>query len=249
MLTFFIEISFLTGVVAGLIDTIVGGGGLINLPVLLSFNLSPIMALGTNRLQGCIGELTSSLKFFFSGHLPIKKIAFGFFVTIIGSALGSFFDEKIAINFLGYFIPFILLFLILFLLVEKKIKKLNFPTMRPAIFFGIVIGFYNGFFGPSTGTFWIMALASFLKLDLKQSIMRAKPLNFIGNLTSLIIFMSVGSVSYSISIAMGAGQIIGAYTAAHFVIKKDVKMIKNIFLILSIGLMLSAFHKIFYSGV
>lgn len=242
-------LSVFTGVIAGFIDTIAGGGGLITVPVLLGFNLPPAIALGTNRLQGCIGEMTSSTKFLSSGELPIRDMLIGLFFTMIGATFGSLFDENISEKFLNHLIPLSLIFLIVFLVISKPPKentdkpKINKRTFF--VLFGLVIGFYNGFFGPSTGFFWITTLMVFLGINLRYAIMRAKPLNFIGNLASLFVFIYGGSVSWPIGLSMGAGQILGAYAGANFILVKNVKVIKPLFLSIAFILAVHILYKAF----
>lgn len=228
--------SFFTGTLAGFIDTVAGGGGLIAVPVLLGFNLPSVTALGTSRLQGSIGELTSSIAFFKSGELPVKEIILGIFFVVIGSILGSLFDLGTPKPFLNHLIPVVLIVLILFLLLHKgpnNNQKFDKPKINKTlffIFFGLLIGFYNGFFGPSTGFFWITALIVLQGINLRHAIIRAKPLNFVGTLVSLFVFILAGKVSWTVGLVMGAGQILGASTGARFVLVKNVKVIKPIFL-------------------
>jgi uncharacterized membrane protein YfcA len=238
--------GFFTGVFAGFFDTIAGGGGLITLPVLMGFNLPPVTALGTNRLQGCIGELTASIEFFKSGELPLKEIILGLFFAVIGATLGSLFDLGVPKQFLNHLIPIVLIILIIFLLTNKQHKESDKPRMKKTLFFiifGLLIGFYNGFCGPSTGFFWITTLIIFLGIDLRHAIMRSKPLNFIGNLASLSVFISAGTIAWSIGFAMAAGQIIGAYAGAQFVLVKNIKVIKPIFLTIAIILAAHMLYK------
>lgn len=97
---------------------------------------------------------------------------------------------------------------------------------------GSLIGFYNGFFGPGTGSIWALALIKCFKLDLQKATIYAKPLNLTGNLTALSIFIVGGRVDYLAAVLMGIGSFVGGRLGAHFVMYKDVKLLKTIFLLL-----------------
>ena len=106
--------------------------------------------------------------------------------------------------------------------------------MKPFLFyalFGLVIGFYDGFFGPGTGSFWTIALVLFLGLDLKAATAQTKIFNFTSNIVSLIVFFISGVVLIKVGIIMGAGQILGAYSGSTLVAKKEVIFVRYIFLI------------------
>lgn len=173
-------------------------------------------------------------------------------MTIIGAISGAILAVKINPIFLSYLMPILLLILFIFNLFNHKpatASKLHLKEKTFFVIFGLGIGCYNGFFGPSTGTFWTLALLYFLALDIKQAVMRTKPLNFIGNFSSLLIFIYHGAVSYAISIPMGMGQIIGANLGAHAVLKGNGKLIRIFFLIMTFIMLLHAFYKTFISFV
>ena len=94
-----------------------------------------------------------------------------------------------------------------------------------------MIGFYDGFMGPGTGSFWMFAFVSLLGLNLKSAVANTKILNFVSNIVSLFVFIIGGQILWMLGIIMGFGQMIGAYFGSHMVIKKEIKFIKTIFLI------------------
>lgn len=228
------SISIITGLVAGVIDTIAGGGGMITVPVLLALGLTPAQSLGTNRFQSIVGESTATLKFMQSGHLKLSSLKMGFLFTVIGSALGTVLVQQLHPHIMNKIIPILLLLLLLYSLFSAKfVHQETEPKFSKLIFFvcfGLGIGFYNGFFGPSTGSFWIAAFLIFLGFNLKNSVMHAKPLNLMGNITSFTVFALGGHVAYVIGMFMAVGQLIGAQIGAHLVIHKGTAFIRPVFI-------------------
>ena len=110
--------------------------------------------------------------------------------------------------------------------------------------FGLGIGFYDGFFGPGTGTFWTIALVVLLGLNLKKATAQTKVMNFTSNVVSLAVFLWSGNVLFAVGLLMGLGQIVGAYIGSNMVIKKEVKFIRLFFLTM-VGLTLL---KLIYSS-
>lgn len=106
------------------------------------------------------------------------------------------------------------------------------PSHHKFLALGSSIGFYNGFFGPGTGSIWALALMKCFKLDLRQATIYAKPLNLAGNLTALSIFIVGSRVDYVAAVLMGIGSFIGVRFGTHFVMYKHVKWLKIIFLLL-----------------
>lgn len=246
---FYIIIALLSviGFGAGLIDTLAGGGGLITVPALLAVGLPPALALGTNRLQACMGELNASLYFLRKKKITIKTLMQGLIFTGIGSTLGTILIQAIHEDIARKIIPWLLLGIILYTFFSPHVSREDVSRKMPeTVFFplfGFLIGFYNGFFGPGTGAFWVFALMFFLGLNIVNATVNAKPMNFIGNFVSLLWFMVGGNVSYGIAIAMGVGQLLGSYVGAHIVITKGAKLIKRLYIIMVMIMMVSLMMK------
>jgi uncharacterized protein len=190
-------ILFSTGIIAGFIDTVVGGGGLITVPVMLSVGLPPAITLGTNRLQGCIGEMTATTYYLKNNYIDFKSLIFGLAMTAIGSVLGTLVITFVHPDHLARILPILILLVLVYLLISPKLKERNKPLLNSHIFylvFGVLIGGYNGFFGPNTGSFWTIALMFFLAFDIRSAIMHSKALNFTGNLISLFIFIAINKI-------------------------------------------------------
>lgn len=236
--TFFM--SIVTGIVAGLVNSIGGGGGgLIATPVLLMLGLPPAVALGTNRLQGLVGDATSTFYYLRHKHLSLKDLKLGLCVVVIAAALGTFCVNHLHPEHLRLIITILLIVVFIYIAIPQKHKEHRQPRLKPTLFyliFGFAIGFYNGFFGPNTGSFWVIAGISFLAMDIPEAIIHGKPLNTIGTGTSFLIFAFYGKISYFLGLSMAFGQIIGSSYGSRFVVSQHKHLIRPIFLTI-IGLL------------
>lgn len=225
---------FATGLCAGFVDSIAGGGGLIALPVLFSVGLPPQTALGTNKLQGSFGTLSASYNYIKKGVVTFDENISGILFTLTGAALGAWAIQMMQAGFIERLIPVLLLFVFLYTLFTKNLDQgTGRPKMPNLIFyltFGLGLGFYDGFFGPGTGSFWTAALLIFLGLDMRKASGITRIMNFVSNIVALIVFIIGNNVLYSIGLCMAAGQIIGARTGSSLAIKKGAKFIRPIFL-------------------
>ncbi len=190
----------LAGFFGGLVDSIAGGGGLITLPALLAFGLPPHQALGTNKFQSTFGSITSSYNYVKHGGISLRPALWGIVFTIIGSAAGAQVVQLVRGDILDWIIPFLLLLILVYVLVSPDLgKHESHPRMKNAIFylvFGLGIGFYDGFFGPGTGSFWPVAMVLLLGLNLVQATGYTKVMNFTSNIVSLVVFLIGGKIVF-----------------------------------------------------
>ena len=108
------------------------------------------------------------------------------------------------------------------------------PLIAFSVVMGTLIGFYDGFFGPGTGSFWALAFVSLLGFNLSKATAHSKALNFVSNVTSLVVFLAGGKVVWTVGLLMGAGQFLGARTGSHLVIKKGTRLIKPLLIAVSL---------------
>lgn len=242
---------FVAAFMGGLFDALAGGGGIITLPALLMAGLPPTLALGTNRFQSCVGELTSSLNFILRGAVQLKNLWQGLVCAAIGSSLGTICIQHIHMELLQKAVPFFLLAILLYVIFSPRVGQTTerFPRISQATFYGLLgvsIGFYNGFWGPATGSFWIVAYVFFLGFNLQKAVMYAKPVNFMGNFISLLWFIAVGQIWYPLALLMGVAQVLGATLGARMVIKRGVGLIRPIFIGVSLIMTIDIFIKSYY---
>jgi uncharacterized protein len=163
---------FLTGLVAGFVDAMAGGGGVITIPVLLNAGMSPALALGTNKLQAAFGSASAVWHYRQAGLIDFRMCRIGIACTALGAIGGALCVRLVQPALLRQTIPWLLTAIALYLLLQPRIgEHEGRPRMSVATFhvlFGTAIGFYDGVFGPGTGTFWAMAYLLALGLDLQR---------------------------------------------------------------------------------
>ncbi len=244
---------FLTTVatVAGFIDTLAGGGGLLNLPALLFAGISPTFAFGTLRLQTIFAEFSASLHFFRYGEISFRPIGFALPIIFIAAASGTIALHYMPQLWLQKAIPFLLLlvfiwFLLMRLPQQELAKDDHTMSKKFACLSSPLIGFYNGFFGPGTGSIWMISLMSGLRWNLRLATMYAKPLNLVGNIGSLAVFLIIGKVAFIPGVCMAVGAFIGGRLGAHMVIYKGLKWLRIVFILLMLFAIMGTFYKYYY---
>jgi len=227
------------GFFAGFVDSIAGGGGLIALPALISAGFPPHLALGTNKLQSTCGTLTATLNYNRKNLVTFRETIQGIVFTAIGAGIGTITIQFLAADFLTKVIPIMLLAVFIYLLFSRELgmkeRKALLSSNRFYIIFGLVLGFYDGFFGPGTGSFWMLVFIMFLGVNLTKATAHTKVMNLTSNFVALLFFILGNNVVYTAGIIMGIGQMIGAYAGSNLVVLKGVRFVR-VFLLLVIGL-------------
>lgn len=243
-------IFFIAGFAGGFVDSIAGGGGLICLPALISMGMPIHMALATNKLQGTFGCLSATANFISKGYVDYDAIIKGIIFTLIGAVIGTTSVLYVKAEFLNLLIPILLLGIFIYTIFSpnlgevKKEKKLSNSTFY--LILGLALGFYDGFFGPGTGSFWTFAFVGFAGFAMKQAVANTKVMNLTSNLVSLVVFIIGGAVVWKVGFVMAAGQILGGYIGSNMVIKKDVKFIKRIFLLVVGATIIKILYEFFF---
>lgn len=205
---------FLAAAIAGYLDTLVGGGGLITIPALLIAGVPPIYALGTNKLQAVSGSGTASWHMFKRGRVEFSRVKWLMLSAFIGSALGSVAVQYVDSKMLTLLIPAVIVLIAVYFifsptntLVPRSPKITHSAYAKTAV---PGIGFYDGMFGPGTGSFFVLAGVSLRGQELVSSTAHAKALNFATNFASLLVFLVYGKLLWVVGLVMILGQIIGA---------------------------------------
>jgi len=229
-----LSILFLTGLTAGLVDSIAGGGGLITIPVLLGIGLPPQVALGTNKLQASFGSGSAMLTFLRSRTVRLGDCAEGIVFTALGAGLGTYIIQLLDPTILRLMIPWLLIAIAVYTLLTPRLGHVDVhPRMKTGPFFfaaGMTLGFYDGFFGPGTGSFWVMALMLGLGFNMTKATGYTKVMNFTSNFASLILFLASGYVLWREGLVMGAGQFIGARIGSRLVVSRGTGFIRPVFI-------------------
>ena len=239
----------IAGFFAALVDSIAGGGGLISVPAFMLAGLPPRLTLGTNKFSATTASFTSSIKFIKSGKVKFDILKYLIPFTLIGAALGVYTNQKINEKFLYPMVLILILFVGIYSFFSKSVGlEYNFKGITvKTIFLGIMLafslGFYDGFFGPGTGSFLIFGLISIFGFDFLRASSNAKILNFISNITSLIIFALYKQIDYSYGIPVAIFMILGAQVGTKLAITKGSKLIKPIFITMSLAVAIKMLYK------
>ncbi|WCN07954.1 TSUP family transporter [Marinomonas mediterranea] len=233
---------FLTAFLAGIVDTIAGGGGLITVPVLLAAGLSPAEALATNKLQGCAGTLSASYHFIKTRQVAINTMWFAITMTAIGSIAGTLLVSYLDSGVLIKLIPIILIAVAAFFYWLPKVQpviasKVSLNSGQFALMVGTGIGFYDGLIGPGTGAFFSTAYLCFMGATLISATAHTKVLNATSNVSSLAIFSITGHIIWGLGLIMALGQWLGAQVGSRIVLSKGTTIIRPmvIFMCLAIS--------------
>ena len=222
------------GCLAGFIDSIAGGGGLISIPALTFTGMPISLVLGTNKLQSSIGTSLAVYQYHKNGLINFMTVYRGLVMGFIGAFCGAILVNYVSNQFMHYVVPFLLIAVFVFNIFNKS-SGLNLGKKRlnEQVFFsvfGFILGFYDAFFGPGTGNFWIILIVFFLGYSFLNASGYAKILNLKSNLFSLAIFLYYGSVNFEIGLLMALGQLGGNYLGSKIVILKGAKLIRPFFI-------------------
>lgn len=230
---------------AGLIDSIAGGGGLISLPAYWIIGIPPYMALGTNKFSSFSGTIFSTARFMKAGLLDLPVAICSAAFALVGSWLGTQTALKLSAGFLNIILLVLIPTVAVIILLTPKTGahnhslqiKLSKRLILGSIA-GLVIGFYDGFFGPGTGTFLILIYAIALKYDFMTANANAKLVNLASNFAALTSFIIAKQVLFPIAIPAAFSGIAGHLLGSSMVLKKGNKLIKIIFIFVLILLLI-----------
>jgi uncharacterized membrane protein YfcA len=224
--------------VAGFIDAVVGGGGLIQLPALLiQFPQTNLPTLfGTNKIAALSGTIIAAIQY-------AKKVKFNFLLLLtislfayLASGAGAKIVSLLDVKMLKPIILIILIAIAIYTIFKKDLGSIQLKeiSLKKQIIYGsligIVVGFYDGFFGPGTGSFLVLGFVLFLGMDFMHASAYAKIVNCITNLSALVVFINQGNYLLNIAVLMGVSNILGSYLGSHMAIKKGNAFIRNIFI-------------------
>lgn len=233
---------FGVAIIAGFIDTLAGGGGLITIPALIISGIPPLAVLGTNKLQGSMGTATSTYMMLKHKRLRWHDTKYLMLFAFIGSALGSVAIQFINTQALSFAIPIVLLLIAIYFIISPTPSHIETtPRMSKQTYtYGIVpaIGCYDGMFGPGTGSFYSLAGVSLRGQGLINATATAKALNLSTNIASLIIFAFAGQVVWALGFVMVLGQFIGAWLGSHCLFKIKPAYLRVIVVVICIGMLI-----------
>jgi uncharacterized membrane protein YfcA len=225
-----------TAFIAGFIDSIAGGGGLLTIPSFLLAGLNPAQAIATNKVQAVFGSGSATYAFARVRMINWKEARIGFFCSLGASALGAYVLSHINPDFLRSVIPFLLIALALYFAFAPNLndepRRHLISAKQHGLSAGSLIGFYDGIFGPGTGSFFAMSFVTLLGYGIKKATAHTKLLNFASNLGSLAVFLYMGKAMILLGLIMAVGQFCGATLGAHAAIRHGAKLIRPLLVIM-----------------
>jgi uncharacterized protein len=242
-------ILILAAFCAGFVDSIAGGGGLITVPALLLSGASPVEALATNKLQGTFGSGTAMLAYARAGHVRLSDQLGMAAISATFGALGALVAHLIPAEVLRIIMPVVLIGVAAFFALKPGLTDdARAERLRPAIFAVTavpLIAAYDGFFGPGTGSFFMMGFVLLAGYGVLKATAHTKMLNFASNAGSLLVFVFSGATWWWIGMAMALAQVVGASLGARVAMRVGARVIKPLLVVTSTAMALRLLWQAF----
>lgn len=241
---------------AGFIDAVAGGGGIISLPAYLMVGVPAHLAAGTNKVVNGCGTLVSTTKYFRSGKVMLRPAICAAVGALVGSAIGTKLATLISDEALETIMLIALPCVAIFLTLKKDFGKDSPAEERPAfsvqreviasVLIGLVFGCYDGLIGPGTGTFMILGFTAFLSLDLITAGGCAKASNLASNVASAVVWILHGSVLWKLALPAICCNMLGGYLGARYAIAGGSKKIRNMMFVVLALLFAKIAYELFF---
>lgn len=238
--------------IAGFIDSIAGGGGLLTVPAYLFLGIPPQETLGTNKFVSCIGTSAAVAAFIKNKKIILKIILFGIPFSIVGSVVGAeailYFNQATAGKIITLMLP---AGMIAVLIPRKKIVSDTSALTKPDLYIKtplicFIMGIYDGFFGPGAGSFLAIGFYILVRLELIKATGNAKVFNLASNFGSLIAFIIAGKVIYSVALPLVLSSMLGNYLGSITAMKNGAGFIKIFLCFVLVMVFISLSVKYFY---
>jgi uncharacterized membrane protein YfcA len=223
------------GFLAGFIDSIAGGGGLIVIPALLLSGMAPVEALGTNKLQGLFGSGTATWSYARKGHVNLARQMPSALLSFAGAAIGAITATHVSPDWFTTVLPFVLVAIALYFALKPDMGDIDRKQRLAPLVFALVIvpviGFYDGIFGPGTGSFFMLAFVALAGYGVLKATAHTKLLNFSSNFGAFAVFTSIGVINWKIGLVMGIAQMLGARLGSHLAMKNGAGLIRPLLVV------------------
>ena len=231
---------FLAAILAGFIDSIAGGGGMITIPAMLLAGIPPLETLGTNKLQALFGSGSATLAYARAGQVSLGEQIPMAAASAAGAALGAILATVVPGDALKVALPFLLIAIALYFGFKPNIGDVDKHRRMSAFLFTVtvvpLIGFYDGVFGPGTGSFFMLTFVSLAGFGILKATAHTKLLNFGSNIGAFVVFIAYGVVYWKVGLVMGAGQFLGAQAGSRVAMRNGARIIKPLLVVTSIAL-------------
>ena len=226
--------------VAGAIDAVAGGGGLITIPALLLAGFDPLTAIGTNKVQAIFGSGSATIAYASKGHVNLRKQLPSAGFVLIGSSLGAALAFVIPTEALETGLPFLLIAVALFFALKPDLGDLDRERrLSEPLLIGLVmplIGAYDGLFGPGAGSFYMIAFVTLAGFGVLKATAHTKLLNFASNVGGLLVFTLNGAAIWWLGLMMGVATFRGARLGATIAMRFGSKLIRPLLVVTCLAL-------------
>ena len=228
-----------TAVLTGFIDAVAGGGGLIMVPALLFAGASPIQTLATNKLQSVFGTAVATRNYARAGLVDWREHKLVMALVFVGATVGVLLVQTVDPRALALAIPLLLISVAVYVLVSPRMtdedahQRLSEAGYAPV---GGLVGMYDGFFGPGTGSFFTTSLVALRGYGLTRATAITKLLNFTSNVASVLFFALGGKMLWLLGLCMAVGAMLGGWLGSHSAIRFGAKLIRPLLVLISLGL-------------
>jgi uncharacterized membrane protein YfcA len=235
-------VAILTGVafVAGFVDAIAGGGGLLVLPSLLLAGLDPVAALATNKLQGSFGTGSSVIAYARQRHIDFRSSLPMLLMTFAGAVLGVLAVKYAPTSLLAALMPLLLIVMAAYFALTRKLSNEDATPRITKRRFSLTVapgvGFYDGIFGPGAGSFYLLGFVTMLGYGVVRASAHTRLLNFTSNFAALLTFAVSGKIVWLVGLPMAAGQILGAQIGTRLAISHGARIIRPLLVIVCVGM-------------
>ena len=238
---------------AGFVDAIVGGGGLILVPVLFSTfpNAVPATLLGTNKGASVWGSIFASWQYSRRVEVRWRALLPALAVAFAGSFFGAWLVTLISPEFLRKALPLILLAILAYTLAKKELGTTHAPRFQgvaeiwATCAVGVLIGFYDGFFGPGTGSFLVFIFVRWLGYDFLNASASAKVINVATNLAALTLFAAKGYIWWHLALPMAVANVVGSVLGTRMAMKHGAGFVRGMFIVVVSALILKTSYDAF----
>ena len=223
----------------GFIDAIAGGGGLIMVPALLFAGVPPLQTLGTNKVQSMFGTAIACFNYGRSGLFSWREHKWTVLIVFIGAAAGVLAVQTVGSRSMGLVIPILLMAVALYVLLSPRMtdddahERIGASGYKPL---AGAIGFYDGFVGPGTGSFFTSSLVGLRGMGLTRATALTKLFNLTSNVASVIVFAVAGQIYWLLGLCMAVGAMAGGWAGSHSAMRFGAKLIRPLLVLLSLGL-------------
>jgi uncharacterized membrane protein YfcA len=229
----------LAAFVAGIIDAMAGGGGLVTIPALMAAGVPPLQAIATNKLQSSFGTAGAVLAFARQGRIDFARFLWPAAGAFAGSVGGAIAVQRVDPSFLAGLVPLLLVAMAAYFLFGPKASETDRKARlgdAALVVIMVVIGFYDGFFGPGTGSFTATLLVALFGMGLVSATAHTKLLNLASNIAALVTLVIGGQVLWLVGLVMAAASIAGGQLGAHLALRVGGRAIRPLLVVMSLAL-------------